>query len=74
MARGSHQGDEVGEGEFEGDVNDLVPTQRWAQVTVIVGHQVLEQLLLLVPAAYAWWGGTPGGDGKLSAVPGAILI
>lgn len=57
----SHQGDEVREGELEGDINDLIPAQGWAEVPVIVGHEVLEQLLLLVPAAHAWGAHMPWG-------------
>lgn len=49
----SHQRDEVGEGELEGDINDLIPPGR-AQVSIVVGHEILEQLLLLVPATHTW--------------------
>lgn len=51
----SHQGDKVGEGELEGDVDDLIPPGR-AQLWIVVGHEVLEQLFLLVPAAHTWEG------------------
>ena len=61
----SHQGDEVGEGELEGDIDDLVPAQGRAQVPVVVGHEVLEQLLLLVPAAHAWGRYVPWGHPRV---------
>lgn len=64
----SHQGDEVGEGELEGDIDDLVPTQGRAQVPVVVGHEVLEQLLLLVPAAHTWGGHVPWGHPRVGTV------
>lgn len=71
----SHQGDKVCEGELEGDINDLIPAQGWAQVPVVVGHEVLEQLLLLVPAAHAWgahmpWGHPGAGTAGPPMLPG----
>lgn len=46
----AHQGDEVGEGELQADVDHVRITLSGPQVGVVVVHQVPEQTLLLVPA------------------------
>lgn len=46
----AYQGDEVGERELEADVDDVLLPPGRAQVPVVVGHQVIEQLFLLVSA------------------------
>lgn len=45
----AYQGDEVGEGEFQADIDHIRIVLSGSQVGIVVVHQVCEQPLLLVP-------------------------